>query len=69
MNILTPTIIVATFVDSLTPFINKTVNIKTIAIAGIFIANGISIPSGKCINGILSCTSQPYLLQSSYIVL
>ena len=34
MNILTPTIIVATFVDSLTPFINKTVNIKTIAIAG-----------------------------------
>ena len=36
MNILTPTIIVATFVDSLTPFINKTVNIKTIEIAGRF---------------------------------
>ena len=36
MNILTPTIIVATFVDSLTPFINKIVNIKTIKLLRMF---------------------------------
>ena len=43
MNILTPTIILANLVDSLIPFINKIVNNKTIIIAGIFIAIGISL--------------------------
>ena len=69
INIFTPTIIVATLVDSFTPFTNKIVKINTIIIAGILIAIGISKPKGKCKNGITLCGFQSYLLQISYIVL
>ena len=51
---LTKTIIPATLVDSFTPLIKRIVRTKTIKIAGILIAIGISIPNGKCKNGILS---------------
>ena len=64
---LTNTIIPATLVDSLTPFINKIVKRSTIKIAGIFIATGISIPNGRWINGILSCKFHPYLSHIAYI--
>ena len=50
INKLTPTIILATRVDSFTPFINKSVRTNTIKTAGIFTATGIL--SNK--NGILS---------------
>ena len=50
INILTPTIILATRVDSFTPLINNRVKINTIITAGILTATGIL--SNK--NGILS---------------
>ena len=54
INIFTPTIIVATLVDSLTPLTNNIVKSKTIAIAGTFTATGIFKLNGKCIKGITS---------------
>ena len=65
INIFTPTIILATLVDSFTPLIKSIVNIKTIVIAGRFTEKGI------CPNkyGTLSCISQLYLSHNALIAL